>query len=36
MAAGEAPAAPLAANAEITEFINALKQEVDIHKHTLS
>ena len=29
MAAGEAPAAPLAANAEITEFINALKQEWD-------
>ncbi|XP_006662551.2 protein CURVATURE THYLAKOID 1B, chloroplastic-like [Oryza brachyantha] len=29
MAAGEAPAAPLAANAEITEFINDLKQEWD-------
>ncbi|KAF0914728.1 hypothetical protein E2562_031228 [Oryza meyeriana var. granulata] len=29
MAAGEAPAAPLSANAEITEFINALKQEWD-------
>uniref|UniRef100_A0A0D9XLW9 Cyanobacterial aminoacyl-tRNA synthetase CAAD domain-containing protein n=1 Tax=Leersia perrieri TaxID=77586 RepID=A0A0D9XLW9_9ORYZ len=29
MAAGEAPAAPIAANAEITEFIDALKQEWD-------